>query len=258
MPDIFLSYAREDRARAKKLAEALESYGWEVWWDEDIPAGDFFDRAIEQILPQSTCIVVLWSSRSVDSDFVRSEARWAAKHRRLVPIFIDAVDLPIEFSSHQALDLVGWPNDRSDGFDRLISSLRERIGKGVTAKATVRKRRSTGITFWLIGVTVLGLWPIFVSIFGGGGDDPFIVAPMVIAGGLLVMSLLKPIAPNTAVVFAIVPYVLNIFAYFLFYGESGVGYHLASAGVVIDIVALIVGLIVVYAICKRRVPHEDH
>jgi TIR domain len=255
MPDIFLSYAREDRARAKEIARALEGCGWEVWWDEHIRAGDQFDRTIEQILPQSKCVVVVWSVKSVDSDFVRSEARWAKKNSRLVPVFIDPVDLPIEFSAHQALDLVGWPNNGSEGYDRLVAELRQRIRTGGSAQAIVRKRRSTGFGIWSIGVAVLGLWPILVS-RQGRNDDPFIVAPMVIAGGLLVLSFLKPIPPKTAIVFAIVPYVLNLFAFFIFFGERGLGYRLASGGVVIDIVALIGGLVVVYAICKRRVPRE--
>jgi hypothetical protein len=255
MPDIFLSYAREDRSRAKKLAGALGGCGWEVWWDEHIRPGDHFDRAIERILPQSTCVVVLWSSQSVGSSFVRSEARWAAKNDRLVPVFIDRVDLPIEFSAHQAVDLVGWPDGGTDGYHRLVAGLRQRIGRGGPAKDNVQQVRSTGFRFWSICVAVLGLWPIIASKLGGG-DDPFIVAPMVIAGGLLVLSLVKPIAPRTAVVFAIVPYVLNLFAYFTFYSERGLAYHLASAGVVVDIVAISVGLIVVYAVCKHKGPHD--
>lgn len=32
-PDIFLSYNREDKARAKVFAEAFEAQGFRVWWD---------------------------------------------------------------------------------------------------------------------------------------------------------------------------------------------------------------------------------
>lgn len=31
--DIFLSYNREDQARAKLFAEASEGQGFKVWWD---------------------------------------------------------------------------------------------------------------------------------------------------------------------------------------------------------------------------------
>ena len=39
MPDIFISYARYDRARVRPLVTALKQQGWEVWWDEDIVPG---------------------------------------------------------------------------------------------------------------------------------------------------------------------------------------------------------------------------
>ena len=38
MPDVFLSYKREDGRAAAKLVEHLRSAGLEVWWDSDIPA----------------------------------------------------------------------------------------------------------------------------------------------------------------------------------------------------------------------------
>ena len=33
LPDVFLSYNREDQARAKLFAEAFEREGFKVWWD---------------------------------------------------------------------------------------------------------------------------------------------------------------------------------------------------------------------------------
>jgi TIR domain len=33
MADIFISYASVDRPFARRLADALEALGWEVWWD---------------------------------------------------------------------------------------------------------------------------------------------------------------------------------------------------------------------------------
>jgi hypothetical protein len=33
MTDVFISYAREDRETAAKLAKVLEDQGYSVWWD---------------------------------------------------------------------------------------------------------------------------------------------------------------------------------------------------------------------------------
>ncbi len=32
MEDIFISYASEDRERARQFASAFEARGWAVWW----------------------------------------------------------------------------------------------------------------------------------------------------------------------------------------------------------------------------------
>jgi TIR domain len=45
MADIFLSYAREDRDRARIIARLLESGGWTVFWDANIKASAEWRRA---------------------------------------------------------------------------------------------------------------------------------------------------------------------------------------------------------------------
>jgi beta-lactam-binding protein with PASTA domain len=111
MADIFLSYASADRERAKRFAALLESRGWSVWWDRTIPPGSTFDQVIEQALDSARCVVVLWSSTSVKSDWVKTEAADAARRRILVPVLIDTVKLPLEFRRIQAADLSRWAGD---------------------------------------------------------------------------------------------------------------------------------------------------
>ncbi len=47
MADVFISYERGDRDRARTLAGALEARGWSVWWDRKVLAGQSFDQVIE-------------------------------------------------------------------------------------------------------------------------------------------------------------------------------------------------------------------
>lgn len=47
MADILISYAREDKDKARMLAEAFEKHGWSVWWDPRMRAGEVFDEVIE-------------------------------------------------------------------------------------------------------------------------------------------------------------------------------------------------------------------
>ena len=51
----------------RKLANALESEGWTVWWDPKLRAGEHFDDVIEKALNEAKCVIEMWSKRSVQS-----------------------------------------------------------------------------------------------------------------------------------------------------------------------------------------------
>ena len=74
MGQVFLSYAREDRRFAEKLAQVLEEAGQVVWWDRHIEGGHEFSADIEAALERSDVVVVAWSATSVKSRWVRDEA----------------------------------------------------------------------------------------------------------------------------------------------------------------------------------------
>src|ERR1022692_2532774 len=97
MPDVFLSYAREDRERALPLVAALERAGFSVWWDHDLIPGQNFQREVESAVRQATCAVVLWTRHSVASDWVREEASFARDQGKLVPALLDDVEIPVPF-----------------------------------------------------------------------------------------------------------------------------------------------------------------
>src|SRR5262245_26837389 len=112
MSQIFISYASEDRSRAKTLAQALEQRGFSVWWDRKIPFGKAYDEVIAESLAQAQCALVLWTATSVESRWVRSEASDAAARDLLIPVLIERdVKIPLEFKLLQAADLCDWQGD---------------------------------------------------------------------------------------------------------------------------------------------------
>ena len=111
MSDIFISYAREDRARVASLAEALEGRGWSVWWDPHIPTGMRFDDVIEQALADARCIIVVWSASSIKSGYVRAEAGEGAERGILFPVMIEEVRPPLAFRQFQTAHLIDWSNE---------------------------------------------------------------------------------------------------------------------------------------------------
>ncbi len=108
MASIFLSYAREDLAKATALARFLERKGHSVWWDRHIAGGAQYSQEIEQALLSADAVVVLWSNRSIESPWVRDEAAVGRDSGRLVPIRLDPSEPPLGFRQYQTIDLTCW------------------------------------------------------------------------------------------------------------------------------------------------------
>jgi hypothetical protein len=126
MPDIFLSYAREDVSVAQRLATALEDEGWSVWWDRHIPAGKTFDEVIQEKVAAARCVVVLWSKNSVDSKWVKIEAHAGSSRGILIPaaLITNMEILPLAFRFEQTASLVGWKGEKSHrGYQSLIDAI---------------------------------------------------------------------------------------------------------------------------------------
>ena len=129
MTDVFISYASEDRDRAGKLAGALGALGLSVWWDRRIVTGQVFDQVIERELETAKSIVVLWSSHSIASEWVKNEAAVAAERGVLVPAMIERVKIPLEFRRRQTADLSDWNGEPSHGgFQALCEGITTTIG----------------------------------------------------------------------------------------------------------------------------------
>jgi adenylate cyclase len=124
MADIFVSYARADRARVAPLVAALEAQGFSVWWDPEIVGGQEFDALIARELESAKAAIVVWTPASVSSRWVRGEARFAADRQVLTPIQIDAPSLPLDFRAIHTIDFDGWNDDcQSRPFQDLTRAL---------------------------------------------------------------------------------------------------------------------------------------
>ena len=114
MADVFVSYSREDKARAAEVVRLLEDHGWDVFWDQETRTGTLWPKVLEDELGAARCLVALWTKTSVASRWVRIEAYEALQSDKLVPVLLDKVRPPLEFRQTQTFDLSGWEGDRDD------------------------------------------------------------------------------------------------------------------------------------------------
>ncbi len=134
MRDVFISYSSRDREVARRYAEGFASRGWRVWWDQHITPGGQYDEQIVEALQSARCVVVLWSTASAASMWVKNEAAEAVTRQNLIPVLIEAgVTIPFEFRRLQAADLTRWDGDpHAAEFEFLCTAMARLIGSAPT------------------------------------------------------------------------------------------------------------------------------
>ncbi len=147
MSDIFVSYKSEDVQRVARLAQALQRYGLDIWWDRYLPGGENWQAAIQGALENAKCVIVVWTKASVGQtgDFVRDEARDGKRRNILVPVKLDRVAPPLGFGETQTIDLTRWKGSSTDDpfFQDLLAAVKAKLeGRPVpAAKGPMRRLR---------------------------------------------------------------------------------------------------------------------
>ena len=192
MPDIFLSYSREDNATATRFAEAFKRAGFTVWWDQALRSGQTYDEVTERALREAKAVVVLWSRQSVNSRWVRSEATIADRHHTFVPVTIEPCDRPVMFELTQTADLSHWKGDAHDkAWRALVDDVRQLVAGDQGAQAAPASVPRIQFRSWKVV-------PIAALLFVLGGVTWWLLS------GREVPALLKPDQP---VSIAVLPFV---------------------------------------------------
>lgn len=132
--DIFVSYSHQNKTVVDRLVSVLEVQGWSVWWDRALVPGRTFDQVIEAEIESTRCVVVLWSTNSVESDWVRAEAQEGLSRRILVPVLIEKARIPVLFRQTETVDLSDWAASSKNSIDhpemqRLLQAVRDLVGR---------------------------------------------------------------------------------------------------------------------------------
>lgn len=186
---VFISHASADKPFVRRLDSRLRREGFETWLDEkDMTIGDSISREVSAAIRRSRAVIVVVSTASLMSNWVRNELSQAA-HRmvegqcRLVPVLIDEVDVPVELTGLLYADC---RPGRRGGISRVIDALDAEARRAESVLTTLESddalTRSRGIDRlvqdvfggrgWAsgeIGATQSLDWE-FVTIDAGGRD----------------------------------------------------------------------------------------
>jgi hypothetical protein len=114
MADVFISYARADRARVECVNHALRELDLEVWIDVRLAPGERFDDAIAREAHAARAMLVCWTRTAAASDWVRDEAMIGRERKVLVPVKLEPCALPFGFAQLQTEDLSHWNGALND------------------------------------------------------------------------------------------------------------------------------------------------
>jgi TolB-like protein/Tfp pilus assembly protein PilF len=150
---VFLSYASEDSAAARRICAALQTRGIEVWFDQsDLRGGDVWDQRIRRQIKNCALFVPLVSANTLKrtEGYFRLEWRLADQRTHLmarnkvfiVPVAIDAMpdaagDVPESFMAVQWMRLLDGeaPAAFVEHVWRLLSADEHGAGTSVPAAA---------------------------------------------------------------------------------------------------------------------------
>jgi tetratricopeptide (TPR) repeat protein len=138
--NVFLSYRSVNRNWVLNLYDVLHQQGFEVFLDQVVlTGGDQLIRVLEDGLAQSQAGVLVWSSATGESEWVRREYETLerqARERRtfcFVPVRLDAAQLPTFARNRVFLDFSSYP-DGPNGGD-LLRLLHSITGRALSPEA---------------------------------------------------------------------------------------------------------------------------
>jgi len=95
IPQVFLSYAAQDRAFAQRLSHDLRSMGFSVWRDEDaIESGAEWTSSVLDALLRACALILVGTRAAADSAFVRKDVLTFVQQKRgpVIPLLLEDVE----------------------------------------------------------------------------------------------------------------------------------------------------------------------
>ena len=150
MGDIFISYKREERVHAERIARALRARGLAVWWDADMLPGDEYRQRTHEVLRTCKAAIVVWSKEAAASGWVLDEAQIAKDRGVLVPVVVEqGAPIPIGFGQLHAHTLVGWSGDSTDAlFQPVLTAVERLVGARSASGSDENAEADAEVRLW--------------------------------------------------------------------------------------------------------------
>ena len=115
MGHIFISYSHRDTDYAQRLANSLQSVGFNVWIDERLDYGSQWPHELQTRLDSCDAFILIMTSRSYASEWVQNELQRAKrKLKPIFPLLLEGDEPWLSVESTQYYDVRGgsFPDER--------------------------------------------------------------------------------------------------------------------------------------------------
>ncbi len=151
-PFVFLSYSHSDKQIAEGVIVGLKRKMCRVFYDEGLTPGESWNDELAEKVIKCNCVVVLLTTNSVASKYVRSELNYAiAKDKTIIPILIGNTQLPpgIEMMLSPYQSIVVDSVDDTNSLENLVKSLTNVLPTIVFSSKKVPFLEAKGYSFYI-------------------------------------------------------------------------------------------------------------
>ncbi|HEX2906689.1 MAG TPA: TIR domain-containing protein [Phototrophicaceae bacterium] len=164
MAQIFLSYSRKNKNSALRLKKFLQSAGFSVWMDEEIPPSSDWWATIEQKIEECSAFVLVESPDAQESDWIKDEIHLARTLKKVIFPVLILGDLRASLSRIQVTDLRSrHGKKRAKELKKLTEELSKTISGNVSTALPEKTRNKSHyvnlfrILFFLVVFSAVGL-----------------------------------------------------------------------------------------------------
>lgn len=128
-PYIFVSYSHRDKVTVEQYIEELRLNSYNVWYDDNIVAGDKWDERLREKITNSAYVLVFISEASTLSEAVRKEMDCANEAgKQILPVQVDTVEKTTLADFEKSMGHIQMMNALEISVSDGINGIAEKLG----------------------------------------------------------------------------------------------------------------------------------
>ena len=180
MPEIFISYSREDQEHVFPVVNKLREQGLDIWIDQEgIHGAKLWSQEIVNAIENSKVFILFASTKAFVSKNVTKELALASESdKHILPVFIEDAEIPAAMKYQLAgiqhlIHKKGDDNQTIDNILRTVSSLKidsvvKNLNTSSNTNSSLQTSDSSRIPFAIAAITAIILAVVLTFFFSQG------------------------------------------------------------------------------------------